>query len=59
MTWELWLWLVMSEMLWQIITWWLWLGSILVGLFLIYLGLAWWLGGKWPRFRPGDFWWRE
>ena len=42
-----------------IVSWWLWLLSFLAGLFLAYLGLAWWLGGKLPHFRPGTFRWRE
>ena len=54
-----WLWFVMSWLLWQIIVWWLWLGVILAGLLLVYFGLAWWLGGKLPHFRPGTFRWRE
>ena len=40
-------------------TLWLWLLSILAGLFLAYLGLAWWLGTKFPQFQPGTFRWRE
>ena len=40
-------------------TWWLWLLAILAGLFLAYLGVAWWLWGKLPHFNPGTFRWRE
>ena len=40
-------------------TWWLWLGGTLAVIFLLYLGLAWWLIGKLFRFKPGTFWWRE
>ena len=36
-----------------------WILSALTGLILAYLGLAWWLGGKLPHFKPGTFRWRE